>query len=73
MRPLLTTGLIPADTICVGRSLEPSVRNAVADALLHLHDTEDGREVMLGLFGAERFAHADPEDYEPIHQALSLI
>jgi phosphonate transport system substrate-binding protein len=72
MRALLTTSLIPADTICVGRTLGSSVRDAVADALLRLHDTEDGREVMLGLFGAERFAHADPTDYDPIHRALAL-
>ncbi len=72
MRSLLTTSQIPADTICVGPSVAGPVRDAIADALLRMHESDEGKDVLLGLFGAERFDRANPADYESIHRALAL-
>ncbi|RLB52521.1 MAG: hypothetical protein DRJ42_14665 [Deltaproteobacteria bacterium] len=72
MRPLMVSDPIPADTISVRPDVPAQVREDLSAALLSMHATEEGAEVILGLFGAERFEPGRIEDYEPIRRAIEL-
>ena len=72
MRPLLISEPIPADTISVQGDLSTSLRDGLRSALLALHETDAGADVIYGLFGAERFEVGRAEEYEPIRRAIAL-
>jgi len=72
MRSILVSEPIPADTISVRGDLPPQLRADLKEALLELHQSDTGAEVIYGLFGAERFEPGTADDYEPIRRAIAL-
>jgi phosphonate transport system substrate-binding protein len=72
MRSLLVSAPIPADTISVRGDLSKNVKGDLRQALLDLHQTVEGGEVIDGLFGAERFTPGATDDYEAIQRAFAM-
>lgn len=54
LRILHVTGPIPPDGLLAGAHVEPALAQQVAQALLRLHDTAEGAEVLRGLIQADR-------------------
>jgi len=73
MRPILLSAPIPADVICGAPTLDPDLRRRVTEALMDMHQTPDGREVLQGLFDVDRFVPARDEDYELVRRAMSVV
>ena len=48
------TGPIPPDGLLAGAHVEPALAQRVAEALLRLHETAEGAEVLRGLIQADR-------------------
>ncbi len=72
MRPILISPPIPADTICAVADLPPDKREAVKKALLSFHQTPEGADIILGLFGADRFEETERQSYADIVRAMGL-
>jgi phosphonate transport system substrate-binding protein len=72
MRPILVSPPIPADTICAVAGLDPELRDAVKNALLSFHETPEGADIILGLFGADRFERTEHGPYADIVRAMGL-
>jgi phosphonate transport system substrate-binding protein len=56
---------VPSNGLCVRKDLDATVRAAMKDALLTLHNDPEGRQV-LEQFGALRFIETSPKDYQPV-------
>jgi ABC-type phosphate/phosphonate transport system substrate-binding protein len=54
LRILHVTGPIPPDGLLAGAAVPPALAQRVADALLHLHETAEGAEVLRGLIQADK-------------------
>jgi phosphonate transport system substrate-binding protein len=73
MRPILLSAPIPADVICGAPTLDPDLREQVTEALIVMHETPDGRDVLQGLFDVDRFVSAQDEDYELVRRAMAAV
>ena len=54
LRILHVTGPIPPDGLVAGARVEPALAARLAAAILRLHETSDGAEVLRGLIQADR-------------------
>ncbi len=70
MRPILVSRAIPADALCITRSMPTSIRDAVKDLLLSAGDKPKLSRLFRGLMNADRFAASDPSAYEPVRRAM---
>lgn len=70
MRPLMTTGPIPSDVLCVGHSLDAAMRSRALEALVALPDEPRGQAVLREFFTAQRFEPADERRYTSVRAAL---
>jgi phosphonate transport system substrate-binding protein len=56
---------VPSNGLCVRKDLDENVKKKIRNALLNLHSTSRGKEV-LAKFRALRFIEASPADYAPV-------
>jgi ABC-type phosphate/phosphonate transport system substrate-binding protein len=70
MRPVLVSRAIPADALCITRSMPTSIRDAVKDVLLGAGDKPKLSRLFRGLMNADRFAASDAAAYEPVRRAM---
>ena len=71
MRPILVSRAIPADALCVTRSLPSPMRDAVKDLLLSVEQRPKLARLFRGLMNADRFAASDAAAYEPVRRAMA--
>ncbi len=69
MRRLLTTEPFPTDAVCALPSIGEDTCEQLAAALRTLHATEEGREVLTGLFQADSFEDSTIDDYAAVRRA----
>lgn len=60
----------PENTLCVRQELDASLKEALKNSLLSMHQRPGGRAV-LNKFGAEKFIEAAEADYKPFYLYLS--
>lgn len=63
---------VPENGLALKLTVDSSVRDRLKDALLSMHDEDEGREV-LREFGALRFIETSQEDYEPVFRYAAEI
>lgn len=71
MRPILVSRAIPADALCVTRSLPTAMRDAVKELLLSVEQRPKLARLFRGLMNADRFAPSDAAAYEPVRRAMA--
>lgn len=64
---------IPYDTISVRPGLPDDLKQAIADALMDMAETEDGLKALQGLFFIDGFVPAKDEDYDPLRRVLERM
>jgi phosphonate transport system substrate-binding protein len=62
---LAFSGKVPSNGLCVRADLDTEVKERLKQALLNLHETVEGREV-LEKFNALRFIETAVDDYQPV-------
>ncbi|MBX7195830.1 MAG: PhnD/SsuA/transferrin family substrate-binding protein [Sandaracinaceae bacterium] len=70
MRALLVSRSIPADALCITKTMPTSLRDAVKDLLLGAAHRPKLARLFRGLMNADRFALSDPSAYEPVKRAM---
>lgn len=73
LRPLAFVGPIPGDNLSHSPQLPMSVVEELVGVLVHLHETEEGRETLREVFGAERLVYGEFDLYGPVVAALDVI
>lgn len=71
-RTLGLYGPIPGDVLCAAPTVPEGMRDRFVDAMLHIHEQVGGKEIVRGLFGADRFSEAEPGEYLKLRVALDI-
>ena len=69
MAPLLISAPIPSDVICASTELDPDLLDELREALLSLHEDDDG-ELLEEFFGGARLVGASSASYDPVRIAM---
>ncbi len=72
-RTLALYGPIPGDVLCAAPEVPDTLRDRFVDAMLHIHEQAGGKEIVRGLFGADRFSEAEPGEYLKLRLALEQV
>jgi phosphate/phosphite/phosphonate ABC transporter binding protein len=72
-RTLGIYGPIPGDVLCAAPGVPEPMRERFVDAMLHIHEQPGGREIVRGLFGADRFSEAEPGEYLKLRLAVDQL
>jgi phosphonate transport system substrate-binding protein len=72
-RPVLVSPLIPNDVICCHHGMAPTECHAISEILFRFHRSEQGADILEGLFQAARFGPGRSADYATVRAALRLI
>jgi phosphonate transport system substrate-binding protein len=72
-RTLGLYGPIPGDVLCAAPDVSESLRDRFVDAMLHIQDQPGGKEIVRGLFGADRFSEAESGEYLKLRTALGQL
>ena len=57
---------IPNDTVSVRKGLPPAITKKIADGLLKIAASDEGRKAILSLYGIDGFVRAKDADYESV-------
>lgn len=63
---------VPENGLAVRKSLDPSVRKAIQETLLNMHNDPMGKTV-LKIFGARKFIRTTDKDYDPVFEYAHKI
>jgi len=69
MRSILVSEPIPADVVCAGPKVTKQQKDAMATALMALHDHAEGRRALMAFFGAQRLEPSLPSHYDSVRAA----
>lgn len=72
-RVLLTSEPIPSDVIVAGPAATARELVSIRRALRGLSRTEEGRDVMRGIFDADDFVETSPADYRVVRDAIAAM
>lgn len=72
-RALEFYGPIPSDVVCATPTLARNLRERLVSALERIHETPAGQEMARGLFGADRFVQAEPQEYFRLRLAMDRL
>ncbi len=64
------TSLIPNDTISVIPNLDEDLKQKVKDAFMAIAESEEGREIVRGIYNHEGYAPAKDSDYDQVRTYL---
>jgi phosphonate transport system substrate-binding protein len=73
VRVLAYTPEIPADNVCVSKSLPAELRQKVLDGLLAMAGTDQGKALLKELYDIDGLAPATDSDYEPVRQMMNAL
>lgn len=71
IRVLKTLGEVPADLICVHRSVDPELRAKLRYAFMSVSRDELMRPLVKSIFGGEEFREGTSEGYDQLRQVVS--
>ncbi len=71
MRIVATTEPIPADALVSVAAISAEARNRFIEAVASLHESEEGRRALRGLFGVARFESTLAARYESVRDAMT--
>jgi phosphonate transport system substrate-binding protein len=69
---LATSPDVPENALCVRGDLPDVLKTTLKDALLNMHQEQEGREI-LESFGAARFIPTTEEDYRPVFEFAATV
>lgn len=67
------SGEIPNDGVAVASDLDPALKSAITDALVAYADTEEGRAVLLEIYGIEGFVAPDLAAFDIVRDAAEAV
>lgn len=67
LRVIQRSDAMPSPPFVASPDLDPAVRDALKDALLTMHENEEGKKILRAL-AVERFVAQRNEDYEPVRE-----
>lgn len=73
LRPLAFIGPIPGDNLSYSPQLSPSLVSELRELLNHMHDTEEGQELLEDALSAERLVYGEFSLYEAVVDALGVL
>lgn len=68
IRVLAETAPIPSDVIAVRARCPEALALRIRDAFLRMHESPEGRELLMGIFNAERALATDASDYASVER-----
>lgn len=69
---LSASGLVPSNTFCVSKYLEPDLKNKLKDALLNLNNDPEAK-IALEALGAARFIETKDTDYQNLYDTIKAL
>jgi phosphate/phosphite/phosphonate ABC transporter binding protein len=73
IRVLQAVGPIPSDVIAVRKGIPDDVRRRIEAIFVKMHEDPDGRELLQGIFNAERAMPARHADYGAVEQMARTL
>jgi phosphonate transport system substrate-binding protein len=72
MQILVESPEVPSNGLAVSRDLNPAIKLRIRNLLLHLHENDEGMEVLKN-FGALKFIETNDDDYKVLYTMVNTL